>query len=162
METSQFGYHIPLFLAQDGATGSIPIQGTNSSSTNGTLGAPGVPGTADQSGGALPPRASGGDGGQIILMMLIGLVLAVIVMSFFGSRRDRKKREEMLSAIKKHDKVQTIGGVIGTVVEIKSNIVVLKVDESANTRITFARSAIQQVVAESDEKKEKEAEATDA
>ena len=52
----------------------------------------------------------------------------------------------MLNAIKKHDKVQTIGGVLGAVVEIKPDTVVLKVDESSNTRITFARSSIQQVL----------------
>jgi len=42
--------------------------------------------------------------------------------------------------------VQTVGGVIGTVVELKSDEVVLKVDDSGHTRIRFARSAIQQVL----------------
>ena len=37
---------------------------------------------------------------------------------------------------------------IGSVVDIKTDRVVLKVDESANTRITFARSAIQQVLSQ--------------
>ena len=45
-----------------------------------------------------------------------------------------------------HDTVQTIGGVIGSIVEVKNDSVVLKVDESSNTRITFSRSAIQQVL----------------
>jgi len=52
----------------------------------------------------------------------------------------------MISAIKKHDRVQTIGGVIGSVVEVKPDYIVLKVDESSNTRITFSRSAIAQVL----------------
>ncbi len=42
--------------------------------------------------------------------------------------------------------MQTIGGVIGSVVEVKPDYVVLKVDESSNTRITFSRSAIQQIL----------------
>jgi preprotein translocase subunit YajC len=78
----------------------------------------------------------------ILMLMVVGL----IVMSSMGQRRDRKKREAMISAIKKHDRVQTIGGVIGSVVEIKPEYVVLKVDESSNTRITFSRSAIAQVL----------------
>lgn len=75
----------------------------------------------------------------------------MILFSIMGQRRDRKKREAMISAIKKHDRVQTIGGVIGSVVEVKPDYVILKVDESSNTRITFARSAIQQVLNVSDE-----------
>ncbi len=80
------------------------------------------------------------------LVVLVMMFLAMIVFSFMGQRRDRKKREAMISAVKKHDKVQTVGGLIGSVVEVKTDTIVLKVDESANTRITFARSSIQQVL----------------
>ena len=52
----------------------------------------------------------------------------------------------MLGGIKKHDRVRTIGGVLGSVVELKPDTVVLKVDESSNIRMTFSRDAIQQVV----------------
>ena len=52
----------------------------------------------------------------------------------------------MLGGIKKHDTVRTIGGVIGSVVEVKPETVVLKVDESSNIRMTFARDAIQQII----------------
>jgi len=41
------------------------------------------------------------------------------------------------------------GGIIGSVVELKPRTVVLKVDESSNTRITFSRDAIQQVLDQS-------------
>ena len=58
----------------------------------------------------------------------------------------KKKRKALLSTVKKHDRVQTVGGVIGSIVEVNPDTVVLKVDESSNTRITFARSAIQQVL----------------
>jgi preprotein translocase subunit YajC len=78
--------------------------------------------------------------------LLLLLVVGMILFSVLGQRRDRKKREAMIKAVKKHDRVQTIGGVIGSIVEVKSNTVVLKVDESSNTRITFARSAVQQVL----------------
>ena len=79
----------------------------------------------------------------IIMLLVLG---SMILFSIMGQRRDRKKREAMIGAIKKHDRVQTIGGVIGSVVEVKPDYVILKVDESSNTRITFARSAIQQVL----------------
>lgn len=101
--------------------------------------------------------SSGGTGtgsGTSILDGFLPIILIMfVVMIFFtmmGSRRDRKKREALINSIAKHDKVQTVGGVIGSVVEIKPDTIVLKVDESANTRITFARSAIQQVITSSE------------
>jgi len=123
-----------LILAQDGAAPPAPGEGVP------LEGAPGGPGGG--AGGA-PPPSSFTKFFPLILLLLVGMIL----FSVFGQRRDRKKREAMIKAVKKHDRVQTIGGVIGSIVEVKSNTVVLKVDESSNTRITFARSAIQQVLA---------------
>ena len=78
--------------------------------------------------------------------LLLMLLVVMITFTMLGQRRDKKKRKALLSAVKKHDRVQTVGGVIGSIVEVKTDTVVLKVDESSNTRITFARSAIQQVL----------------
>ena len=119
-----------LLIAQDGAAG-LP----------GSTPAPGGTG-AD---GALPAARPTGMGGNLILL-LIGMMVLLVIFSSIGPRRERKKREAMIASIKKHDKVQTVGGVIGAIVELKSDTVVLKVDETENTRIMFARSAIQQVL----------------
>jgi preprotein translocase subunit YajC len=84
----------------------------------------------------------------------IGLILMLVVFygfMFSNSRKEKKRRREMLENVKKTDRVMTIGGVIGTVVNVKENEIVLKVDESANTKISFVRGAIQKVLAE-DEK----------
>lgn len=144
-----FALHFPPSLSlavQDGDLGgSIPLSGTDGGATgNGATGAPGGAG-----GTAAPPRT----GFDPFMLLIIGMVLALIVFTLFGNRKERKKREQMLGSLKKHDRVQTVGGVIGSVVDVKSNVVVLKVDESSNTRMTFARSAIQQVLSESDTKK---------
>ena len=94
------------------------------------------------------PAAAGGD---FIFLLIVPLILVMIMMSIFGQRKEKKKREAMLGPIKKHDRVRTIGGVIGAVVEIKPDTIVLKVDESSNTRMTFTRDAVQQVMESSDE-----------
>jgi len=85
-------------------------------------------------------------GGSNFFFILIGMMVLLLVISTVGPRRERKKREALIAAIKKHDRVQTIGGVIGSIVEVKPDFVVLKVDESSNTRIRFAKTAIQQVL----------------
>lgn len=90
--------------------------------------------------------------GSNLVLVMFAVIAMMIVFSIFGQRRERKRRDEMIRSMKKHDKVQTIGGVIGSVVELKPDFVVLKVDESSNTRITFARSAIQQVIKSTDSK----------
>ncbi len=49
----------------------------------------------------------------------------------------------MLNALKKGDKVITIGGIHGTVSSVKDNTVIVKVDE--NCKLEFNRSAISSV-----------------
>lgn len=61
--------------------------------------------------------------------------------------KNRKKRLEMLNALKKGDKVQTSGGLFGTVVQVQEQVVTLQVDEGV--RMRFALSAISAVVDES-------------
>lgn len=105
--------------------------------------APGAPGAAT---GAAPAADAGGSPTSMLVMMF-AIVGVFIAFSIFGSRRERKKRELMLGAIKKHDKVLTLGGIVGSVVEFKDDTVVLKVDEQTNTRITVTKTAISQVLA---------------
>lgn len=88
-------------------------------------------------------------GGQFFIVLVL-LLVAMILFTVMGQRRDRKKRQALLGSVKKHDRVQTVGGVIGSIIEVKPDTVVLKVDESSNTKITFARSAIQQVLTSTD------------
>ncbi|MBM4112021.1 MAG: preprotein translocase subunit YajC [Phycisphaerae bacterium] len=85
------------------------------------------------------------------LYMVLGLVAVMFIMTIFSGRRQKRQRETMLGNLKKHDRVMTSGGIIGSVVEIKPRTIVLKVDEGSNTRITFSREAIQQVIEESAE-----------
>ena len=98
----------------------------------------GVPSQGDSSTAASP------FGGSFFLILML-FVLGMLVFSAFGGRKQRKKRAVMLDSLKKHDQVVTRGGVFGSIVEIKPDRVVLKVDESSNTRITVVRDSIEQV-----------------
>jgi len=48
----------------------------------------------------------------------------------------------MLAALKKGDKVTSIGGIVGTIMDVREDEVVVKVDEGNNIRMRFARWAI--------------------
>lgn len=74
----------------------------------------------------------------LIVMGVLGYMLFIKPMS-----RERKKQQEALSALKKNDRVITIGGIVGTVADLsnESDLITIKVDDG--TRIKFRRSAIQ-------------------
>ena len=84
-------------------------------------------------------------------MQFVPIILLVVIfyLFMFKSRgKEKHKREDMLSKLKKGDEVQTIGGEYGRVVDTRDDRVLLKVDETSNTKIWYARSAIHRVVAE--------------
>ncbi len=76
-------------------------------------------------------------------LIFLGLMFVLMYMILFrGPRKKQQQHKQMMQALTKNDKVQTIGGIIGTVVDIKDNEITLKVDESNNTKIKILRSAI--------------------
>ncbi len=74
------------------------------------------------------------------------IILILWVLMFRSKRRDDRKKKEQLEAVKRGDRVQTIGGILGNVVQLEKEKVLLKVDESSNTKIWFSRNAIFRVV----------------
>jgi preprotein translocase subunit YajC len=81
--------------------------------------------------------------GPIILIILVFYFLV------FGSKKKQERqRQDMLNQLKKGDRIQTIGGILGTVIEVRDSDVLVKVDESSNTKIRFSRSAVHRVVEE--------------
>jgi len=88
---------------------------------------------------------------QLLSGPLFPLMIGVLILYLFvfrSKRQQDKKRTDMLGGLKRGDRVQTIGGILGTVVEARDSDVLLKVDESSNTKIRFARNAIHRVIEE--------------
>jgi len=79
---------------------------------------------------------------------LIVFFLILYMFLFRGKKTGDKKRQDQLSLLKKGDRIQTIGGILGTVVSVDDSQVLVKVDETSNTKITFSRSAIHRVIEE--------------
>ena len=81
------------------------------------------------------------------LITFLPFVLILLIMYFLMIRPQSKKQKEtqrMLDALKKGDKVVTIGGIHGTVSSVKENTVVVRVDEGI--KIEFNRTAIATVL----------------
>ena len=78
------------------------------------------------------------------LLLLAGMFIFMTM----GSRKKDKERKRMLTELKKNDKVRTIGGMLGTVVEVREKEVLVKIDESNNTRVKLVRDAIGEIINE--------------
>ena len=71
--------------------------------------------------------------------MWIMLALIFVVMWFFMIRPQRKQQKELQifrDSLKKGDKVVTIGGIYGTVAEIKEDSVLIEVDSNVKIRVS--------------------------
>jgi len=84
---------------------------------------------------ATPPGAD-------MFWVLIPVLVGMILLSTFSARKQKKQKEKLLAELKKHDRVMTTGGMIGFVAEVKPDVVVLKVEEGRDVRLTFTRDAI--------------------
>ena len=86
------------------------------------------------------PRRGLFGGSQWIFLALMLVMMYLIL--FRGPRKKQQEHRKMVQTLSKNDKVRTIGGIIGTVVDIKGDEITLKVDESNNTKIKVVASAI--------------------
>ncbi len=72
------------------------------------------------------------------------LIFLVFYFLFFKPQKDEKKKlKEMLANLKKNDDVVTLGGIHGTIVNVKDTTVIIRVDD--NVKIEFDREAITKV-----------------
>jgi len=77
------------------------------------------------------------------LLQLLFPVFFLVMIYFFFIMPQKKKQQshkKMIDEIKKNDEVVTIGGIHGTIVNVKEKSFVLRVDE--NSRIEFDKSSI--------------------
>lgn len=92
--------------------------------------------------------AGGADAGPAsIVPTLVTFGLVFLIFYFLIIRPQNKKQKDqkqMLSALKKGDRVATIGGIRGTIQSLKEDTIVLKVD--TNTTLEFSRSAVSSVL----------------
>ena len=88
------------------------------------------------------------------MLMMLGTVGAVILVFYFLIIRPQNKKQKalknMLETLRKGDKIVTIGGMRGSIVSVKEQTVIVKVDDE--TKLEFNKNAIAQVL----ERKEEE------
>ncbi len=72
------------------------------------------------------------------MQMLIMMALIIAVMYFFMIRPQQKKQKELQNfrnSLTKGDKIVTIGGIYGTVAEVKDQYLLVEVDNNVKIRV---------------------------
>jgi preprotein translocase subunit YajC len=100
--------------------------------------------------------AGGGSSGQQqgaagLLGMIIPMLLIFAIFYFMLIRpqqRREKERQAMINAIKSGDRILFCGGMIGSVVNVKDRILVVKVAD--NVKVEIARGAVLRVLDKDD------------
>ena len=86
------------------------------------------------------PDPSGGGGGMMSMLMLVGIV---VIFYFFMIRPQQKRNKEQAkfrNNLQKGQKIVTIGGLHGKIVEIQERTVTVEVENQV--RLKFEKSAI--------------------
>jgi preprotein translocase subunit YajC len=92
---------------------------------------------------------AGGGNSTVAFLIQIAPIAAIFLVFYFlviaPANKQRKKTQEMLSSLKKGDRVVTSGGIYGTIQGVEAVVVYLKIAD--NVKVKVSRSAITNVVA---------------
>lgn len=89
---------------------------------------------------AMAPGGGQTGGSLIGLLPFILMFLVLYFLLIFPQQRKQKKHLEMMSQLKKGDRVVTSGGLHGSIVGFKDRVVIMKVDEKV--KVEVEKSAI--------------------
>ena len=96
----------------------------------------------------------GGAGGGFDLMALAPLVLIFVVFYFLLIRPQQKRakeHKEMLSKIRRNDRIVTNGGLIGKVAKVNDDRDELELDIAENVRVKVRRGMIAEVISKGED-----------
>ena len=87
---------------------------------------------------------AGGGGGGITMLLPLLLIPVLYLVMIRPQQKRQKQWQSMLSSIKPGDKVTTAGGIRGTILSIKDDVIIIKVAPDG-IKMEIAKSAIASV-----------------
>ena len=114
---------------------AVPETGTIEDGSNGTTGDAPLP----------PPNP------LMKYLPLIAIMVIMYLLIFRGPKKKQQQHAQMVKSLQKNDRVRTIGGIFATVLEVRDKEVVIKIDESNNTKMRVSPSAISNVLTDEKE-----------
>ena len=78
----------------------------------------------------------------IQMVPIVAIFIAMFWVMSSSQRKEKKKKEALVKSLKKGLKVQTVGGILGTVEEIKDDQITLMVDTRNKGTLTFHKDSV--------------------
>lgn len=94
--------------------------------------------------GAAAPAAGTGSSIPVMLITFAAIIGIFYFLVIRPQNRKQKEAQKMLQSLRKNDRVATVGGIRGTIVSVKDDTVVIRVDD--NVKMEFSKSAVSQVI----------------
>ena len=92
-------------------------------------------------------------GGSSMLIFIVLMFAAMYFLMIAPQRKRQKQHQKMITELKSGDKVVTIGGIFGTITNVKEKTFVLKLCD--NTKVEFLKTAIAEKLADETESESK-------
>ena len=99
-------------------------------------------------GAGAPAKPRGIDPCAQMAFPMVAIFLLFYFIILRPQRRQEQARREQLAALKKNDRVVTVGGIHGTVTNVRpdEDEVTIRVDDVTNTKLRVSRASIARVV----------------
>jgi len=88
----------------------------------------------------MQPNSNAGMANILFLVVIFGIFYFMLIRP---QQKQQKKHKEMLNNLNKNDEVVTMGGIHGTIINVKEKTFVLRVDD--NVKIEIDKNAISYV-----------------
>ena len=75
-----------------------------------------------------------------VILIYVAFMAILILPTYFANKKQKRQKAELLESLKVGDKITTVGGIQGTIVNIFTETVEMKIDK--NARMTVLKSAI--------------------
>ncbi len=95
-------------------------------------------------------QSASGFGGLSYLLPVV--LIAMVLLTTIPNQRKQKKWAEMLGSLKSGDRVTTTGGLRGTIISLRDDVVTMRVAPD-NIKLEFLKSAIASVTTEDEAEK---------
>ena len=75
-----------------------------------------------------------------VILIYVAFMAILIIPTYFANKKTKRHKAELLESLKVGHKITTVGGIQGTIVNIFTETVEMKIDK--NARMTVLKSAI--------------------
>ena len=75
-----------------------------------------------------------------VILIYVAFMAILILPTYFANKKKKRQKAELLESLKVGDKITTVGGIQGTIVNIFTETVEMKIDK--NARMPVLKSAI--------------------